>query len=291
MTKYISEIVDEAIKSETEEDAVAVLRENNRPQLRNILQFAVIPKSKKRTFEQVEYTPDGAPIGMNPTNLYKTERQLYLFKAGTTTPVDHLNRVLIQLLEGMCEEECKTFLATINGTLLTGNLNKSVIKQAFPEIVFDESIDSSDNEEHEQKTAAAKDREIANLKRIHGWEEGADDAEIDNAKREIGKRIDDAEKEEISTEEAPKKRGPGRPPGAKNKKKTKITKNAKRKITPKKKDVADVAGRPSNSTTNHTDSPTGRSVAGEQSQQTEEATETPPSKVANRPASSTAGLG
>ena len=237
MTKYISEIVDEAIKSETEEDAVAVLRENNRPQLRNILQFAVIPKSKKRTFEQVEYTPDGAPIGMNPTNLYRTERQLYLFKAGMTTPVDHLKRVLIQLLEGMCKEECATLLATINGNLLAGNLNKSVINQAFPEIVFDESFDSSDGEE------------------------------------------------------PPKKRGPGRPPGARNKKKTKITKNAKRKTTPKKKDVADVAGRPSNSTRNLTDSPTGRFiVAGEQSQ-AEEATETPSSKGENVPASSTAGLG
>ena len=237
MTKYISEIVDEAIKSETEEDAVAVLRENNRPQLRNILQFAVIPKSKKRTFEQVEYNPDGAPIGMNPTNLYKVERQLYLFKAGTTTPVDHLKRVLIQMLEGMCKEECATLLETINGNLLAGNLNKSVINQAFPEIVFDESIDSS--------------------------------------------------KEERLTEEPPKKRGPGRPPGAKNKKKTKTTKTAKRKIIPttKKKDVADVAGRPSNSTRNLRDSPTGGSVAGEQSQQTEEATETPSSKVANRPAS------
>ncbi|HCX20594.1 MAG TPA: hypothetical protein DHN29_01695, partial [Cytophagales bacterium] len=167
MTKYISEIVDEAIKSETEEDAVAVLRENNRPQLRNILQFAVIPKSKKRTFEQVEYTPDDAPIGMNPTNLYKVERQLYLFKAGMTTPIDHLKRVLIQILEELCKEEGATLLATINGNLLAGNLNKSVINQAFPEIVFDESIDHSDGEE------------------------------------------------------PPKKRGPGRPPGAKNKKKTK----------------------------------------------------------------------
>jgi hypothetical protein len=291
MTKFISEIVDEAIKSETEADAIAVLRENNRPQLRNMLQFAVMPKSKKHTFEQVEYTPDDAPIGMNPTNLYKAERQLYLFKVGMTTPVDHLKRVLIQVLEGMCKEESATLLATINGTLLTGNLNKSVIKQAFPEIVFDESIDSSDNEDYDKffgETQFKKDREIANLKRIHGWEEGADDAEIDNAKREIGKRIDDAEKEEVSTEEPPKKRGPGRPPGAKNKKKTKTTK--KRKITPKKKDVPDVSRRPSSSVGNLTSDSERGSITREEPQ-AEEATETPSSKVANRPASSTAGLG
>jgi len=236
MTKYISEIVDEAIKSETEEDAIAVLRGNNRPQLRNILQFAVIPKSKKRTFEQVEYKPDDAPIGLNPTNLYKVERQLYLFKAGTTTPVDHLKRVLIQMLEGMDKEECATLLATINGNLLAGNLNKSVIKQAFPEIVFDESIDSSDGEE------------------------------------------------------PPKKRSAGRPPGSKNKKKTKTTKKVKGKITSKKKDVADAAGRSSNSVRNLADTPTGGSDAGEQSQ-AEETAETPSSKSANLPASSTAGMG
>ncbi|HIJ11544.1 TPA: hypothetical protein HA278_05800, partial [Candidatus Woesearchaeota archaeon] len=197
-------------------------------------------------------------------------------------------------LEGMCKEECATLLATINGNLLAGNLNKSVINQAFPEIVFDESfdesIDSSDGEDCDKLFGEAqfkKDRELANLKRIHGWEEGADDAEIDNAKREIGKRID-AEKEETLTEEAPKKRGPGRPPGAKNKKKTKTTK--KRKITPKKKDVPDVSRRPSSSVGNLTSDSERGSITREEPQ-AEEATETPSSKVANRPTSSTAGLG
>lgn len=81
MTKYIPEILDEVVAAKTNEEKVAVLKQNDSKALRTLLHFALHPKYSKPFKTTPKYRVDDAPVGYSHStlNLVYT-RMPYLYK-------------------------------------------------------------------------------------------------------------------------------------------------------------------------------------------------------------------
>ena len=132
MTTFISEVFAEMRAAKTKVEKIEILRKHNSPALRLILTEYFTAKFIKVT--KPKYRADVAPIGLNPSHLFKASKQLYVFHEDfqLTNPEKRRNRVLVQLLESMCAEESKTFLGILQHKLKVPGLTEALVLEALP---------------------------------------------------------------------------------------------------------------------------------------------------------------
>lgn len=166
MTLFISEVLQLVHEAKTRQEKVLILKKNNSPQLREVLNATY-----NRKFVQIrkpKYAPDNCPLGCNPNHLFQAHKSFYLFEEGTQIPEDRLKRALIQLLESMHHLEGEVFLTTMKGKITLNNkavkgLTKALVKEAFPGLFEEDEEDGvtkSENQNVDENTDDSQEDEV-----------------------------------------------------------------------------------------------------------------------------------
>ena len=138
--RFISEVLDEVSKADSEEKKIALLRKYDTIPLKKILYAALVTKVKFLIEGEVKYKPTDVPHGLADTSLYQEVKKLYLFVEGGS-PIAAAKRLEIYtvLLETIQKDEAEVLECTRLKTLSARyNLSRSVVEKAFPGLLPDE---------------------------------------------------------------------------------------------------------------------------------------------------------
>lgn len=129
MAKYITELLD-ALNKNPELIKTPEYKDNF--SLKTIAQYSYNPELKfKLPAGAPPYKPDAAPIGMSPANFYQQVKKLYIF---TRTDITNVRReqLFIQLIEGLHPSEAEVCIAVKdqNLTSLYPNLTNKLFADA-----------------------------------------------------------------------------------------------------------------------------------------------------------------
>ena len=131
----ISEILTKVNNAKDKPKKVAVLRENDRQPLRQILKGAFDPKIKWDLPEGTPpYSENDAPAGTEHTTLYTEARRLYYFVDGAATlSKTKKETMFIQMLESLHADDAKVLIAVKEKTLnkVYKGLTAECVKEAF----------------------------------------------------------------------------------------------------------------------------------------------------------------
>jgi len=172
MTLFISEILTLVSEADTKEDKAEVLRVHDSPPLRVVLRhgfdltvkIVTIPKS-------IKWESDDAPMGMNPSSIYKAWKQFYLFlEEKEDLPDAKKWRVLTQLLEGMHRDESELYLKILKRQMdgAYKGLTAILINEVFPDLIVESAPQAKEKrkqerEETEKTKKAKKPKEEAQI--------------------------------------------------------------------------------------------------------------------------------
>ena len=139
MTKYISELFKEFEKLKSRREKCGFLwdhKENG--MLTAVLQGAFDPNIKWHITDIPEYTPDNAPLGLNPSSLTNTIPKCTIFAIGHPkgegVKPSRMKELLIQVLESMHEDESNLYVGMLKKKLKVKGLTESMVLEVFPDL-------------------------------------------------------------------------------------------------------------------------------------------------------------
>ena len=134
----LTEILQSASSAKTKAEKIKILQEYNNSGLRALLIINFDESLKFMLPEgEVPFKRNEAPAGTEHTRLDHEYKGFYRFFKGGDTSLNNMNRekLFIQLLEGLQEDEADLFIAACNKTVQKKyRLTKAVISEAFPQI-------------------------------------------------------------------------------------------------------------------------------------------------------------
>jgi len=138
MTKYISELFQEFEKLKTKKEKLGFLWDHKRNgTFTGVLQGAFDPNIKWKV-DIPPYTPDDAPIGMNPSNLFMEIPKCTIFAeghhSGANITEKRMNELLIQVLESMHASEALLFEGMLRKKLKVKGLTEKMVLEAIPDL-------------------------------------------------------------------------------------------------------------------------------------------------------------
>lgn len=147
MQKMINEMLKEISSSSTEKQKIDLLRKYDCQALREVLKYAYDENLSFFTSEVPQYKTDtNTPVGMSFNSLYNESRRFYILTKpeveknitkGKTTTLQRKNQILLQILENIHPEEAKVLESLVKRDFNKKyNLNKTVIKKAYPNIIL-----------------------------------------------------------------------------------------------------------------------------------------------------------
>lgn len=138
--KRIWEILEDCKLCETVIGIQQTLARNDSPALREVLLCAYHPNAKWYFSDFPQgYRKQNTIPGISQTNLYTEIKKLYMFSVGNPT-ADKMTQekrhvLLVNLLEGMEDEEAQVVIDIFRGDLQIDGLNKDTINQVFPGLI------------------------------------------------------------------------------------------------------------------------------------------------------------
>ena len=139
MTKYISELFKEFEKLKSRKEKLGFLwdhKENGI--LTAVLQGAFDPNIKWHITDIPEYTPDDAPIDVNPSSLFSEIPKCTIFAIGhpkgEEVKPSRMKELLIQVLESMHEDESNLYVGMLKKKLKVKGLTESMVLEVFPDL-------------------------------------------------------------------------------------------------------------------------------------------------------------
>ena len=132
------EIFDEFEKATTQQDRINILRFNYGTGLHYVLRAAFHPNIKFVVNKVPKYKPSITPIGLGYSSIIHELRRFYLFEEGNpkrppNLTYERMEQILIQILEGLEAKEAVVLTNLLLKNLRIKNLDKDVIKEAFPD--------------------------------------------------------------------------------------------------------------------------------------------------------------
>ena len=133
----VAEVIDEVSAAKTRKDRLAILAKNDCRALQACLkanfddriQFVDLGK-------KIEFVPDAAPFGHNPTTLHMEHKKFYIFMEGPTRlTIERRRQLVCQICEGLHPDEADIFYACIRKKLKRKGLTKALVKDAFPDLL------------------------------------------------------------------------------------------------------------------------------------------------------------
>ena len=140
MTKYISELFDEFEKLKSRKAKLAFLQEQkDNVMFKAVLQGTFDPNIKWNIGKEFpSYTPDAAPLGLNPTSLLYEIPKCTVFAVGHpkgkgVTP-KRMKELLLQVLESMHPSESIIFEQMLKKKLKINGLTEKLVLEVFPDL-------------------------------------------------------------------------------------------------------------------------------------------------------------
>jgi len=134
----LTEIIQQVSSAKTKKEKVELLQKYNNDGLRAVL---IINFDESLKFllpsGEVPFTRNDAPAGTEHTRLDHEYKGFYRFFKGGDSSLSNINRekLFIQLLEGLQEDEADLFILACNKTLQKKyRVTKAVVSEAFPSI-------------------------------------------------------------------------------------------------------------------------------------------------------------
>ena len=139
MTKYISELFKEFEKLKSKKEKCGFLWDHKKNGiLTAVLQGAFDPNIKWHITDIPEYTPDDAPIGLNPSSLTNTIPKCTIFAIGhpkgAGVKKKRMKELLIQVLESMHKDESDLYVGMLKKKLKVKGLTESIVLEVFPDL-------------------------------------------------------------------------------------------------------------------------------------------------------------
>lgn len=141
MVKLISEIFDEVESTKKKEDKVNILRKNDSPALRLVLQYAFDPRVVFYSNQFPPYKPDYAPEGLSFSSLHNEAKLLYRFTNQANITEKRKHELLLQVLESMHQKDSALLYSILTRTVLKNHksLTPKVINEAFPGLIHEKA--------------------------------------------------------------------------------------------------------------------------------------------------------
>ena len=138
MTKYISELFHEFEKLKSRKEKLGFLWDHKNDGIfRGVLQGTYDPDIKWK-IDIPPYTPDDAPIGLNPSNLFQEIPRCTVFAEGHPAGAGVSNKrkteLLIQILESMHASESMIFEGMLRKKLKVKGLTAKMALEAIPDL-------------------------------------------------------------------------------------------------------------------------------------------------------------
>ena len=139
MTKYISELFKEFEKLKSRREKLGFLTEHkNNDIFKAVLQGTFDPNIQWHITDIPDYTPDVAPIGLNPTSLLNTIPKCTIFAIGHPkgegVKPARMKELLIQVLESMHKDESDLYVGMLKKKLKVKGLTESIVLEVFPDL-------------------------------------------------------------------------------------------------------------------------------------------------------------
>ena len=139
MTKYISELFKEFEKLKLRKEKCGFLwdhKENGI--LTAVLQGAFDPNIQWHITDIPKYTPDVAPLGLNPASLINVIPKCTIFAIGhpksASVKKKRMTELLIQVLESMHKDESDLYVGMLKKKLKVKGLTESIVLEVFPDL-------------------------------------------------------------------------------------------------------------------------------------------------------------
>ena len=140
MTKYISELFEEFEALKSRKAKMAFLKEHkDNAMFKAVLQGTFDPNIKWNIGKEFpSYTPDAAPLGLNPSNLTMEIPKCTIFAVGHpkgkgVTP-KRITELLLQVLESMHPSESIIFEQMLKKKLKVNGLTEKLVLEVFPDL-------------------------------------------------------------------------------------------------------------------------------------------------------------
>lgn len=133
--KLIPEILALCSACTSDSEVIGILRKNQSPALRTVLQLAFHPDVVFDTIIPV-WKKDPNPIGLSPNSLFTEARRLYLFTEAKKLPKEKKTELLLLILESVHPSEAFLVESLLsNKGLGIDNLSYEVVSEAFPNLL------------------------------------------------------------------------------------------------------------------------------------------------------------
>ena len=139
MTKYISELFKEFEKLKSRKEKLGFLWDHKKNDIfKAVLQGAFDPNIKWHITDIPEYTPDDAPLDVNPSSLFSEIPKCTIFAIGhpksSGLKDKRMKELLIQVLESMHEDESNLYVGMLKKKLKVKGLTESIVLEVFPDL-------------------------------------------------------------------------------------------------------------------------------------------------------------
>ena len=139
MTKYISELFKEFEKLKSRREKLGFLTEHkNNDIFKAVLQGTFDPNIQWHITDIPEYTPDAAPLGVNPSSLHNVIPKCTIFAVGHPkgegVKPARMKEKLIQVLESMHKDESDLYVGMLKKKLKVKGLTESIVLEVFPDL-------------------------------------------------------------------------------------------------------------------------------------------------------------
>ena len=139
MTKYISELFKEFEKLKSRKEKLGFLWDHKKNDIfKAVLQGAFDPNIKWHITDIPEYTPDDAPLDVNPSSLFSEIPKCTIFAIGHPKSSGlkdaRMKELLIQVLESMHKDESDLYVGMLKKKLKVKGLTESIVLEVFPDL-------------------------------------------------------------------------------------------------------------------------------------------------------------
>jgi hypothetical protein len=140
MRKLVCEIFDEIEKAKTRKDRLAILKFNDRYDLRCVLRGTYHPEIKYIIDSVPYYKPSDAPHGLSGNTIINEIKRVYLFeennpKRSNNLSKEKIEKILIQILESLEAKEANVFMNMLLKKQKVKGLDYKLIKEAYPDLL------------------------------------------------------------------------------------------------------------------------------------------------------------
>jgi len=144
----VAEVFDEVASVKTRKERLAILAKNDCRAVRACLKAQFDPTIQFVDLgKKLEYEPDHAPFGHNPSTIHMEFKKFYIFMEGPTRlTIERRRQLLCQICEALHPDEAKVYVACVRKKLKRRGLTEKLVREAYPGLLPTPTPDKASTE-------------------------------------------------------------------------------------------------------------------------------------------------